>query len=109
MLIPIDRNAPEPIYRQIIDGAKRLIDNGSLRVNDSLPSTRRLADRLGINRSTVVHAYEELQAQGYLSSRPGSYNRVLKRRREVPYREDRKSLISWEEARSRPMGFSSTM
>jgi DNA-binding transcriptional MocR family regulator len=100
MLIPIDRNAPEPIYRQIIDGTKRLIDNGSLKVNDSLPSTRRLADRLGINRSTVVHAYEELQAQGYLSSRPGSYNRVLKRRREVPYREDRKSLISWEEATS---------
>jgi len=97
MLIPIDRNNPEPIYRQIMAGTKKLIDNGSLKVNEPLPSTRRLADRLGVNRSTVVRAYEELQAQGYLSCRPGSYNRVVKRRREVPYLEDRGSLIDWED------------
>jgi DNA-binding transcriptional MocR family regulator len=97
VLIPIDRNSPEPIYSQIITWTKRLIDSGSLKVNETLPSTRRLANRLGVNRSTVVRAYEELQAQGYLTSRPGSFNSVTKRRREVPYLEDRKSIIAWED------------
>lgn len=55
-----------------------------------------------MNRTTVVRAYEELQALGYLQSRPGSYNRVQKRRKEVEYNAQRKSLLTWERISSKP-------
>lgn len=46
----------------------------------------------------MITAYEELQALGYLQSRPGSYNKIQKRQKEVKYNPQRKSLISWERA-----------
>jgi GntR family transcriptional regulator/MocR family aminotransferase len=103
MLLKIEKSSPIPFYQQIIDVIKILIDQGSLEVDQKLPSTRSLAKKLGVNRSTVVKAYEELQALGYLYSRPGSYNKVQKRRKEVEYNPDRESAISWEKA-SNPSG-----
>lgn len=97
MLIHIDKKLSEPVYQQIMKGIKTLIDNGSLRAGETLPSTRRMGERIGVNRSTVVRAYEELQAQGFLSSRPGSYNRVQSRCREAAYTPGRESLISWDD------------
>ena len=83
MLLKIDRFSSKPLYQQIIDEIKALVDQGVIGINQSLPSTRSLAKKLGVNRSTVVRAYEELQALGYLQSKPGSYNRVQKRQKEV--------------------------
>ncbi|HSA95087.1 MAG TPA: PLP-dependent aminotransferase family protein, partial [Acidobacteriota bacterium] len=45
----------------------------------ALPSSRRLAAQLGVDRSTVTQAYAELQAMGWVRSRPGSYTVVQKR------------------------------
>jgi len=45
------------------------IRRGVLRAGDRLPSTRALADRLGVARNTVVAAYDELLAQGWVESR----------------------------------------
>ena len=97
MLIKLDRNHTTPLYQQIIDAIKHHIDRGTLEIGRPLPSSRKLADILGINRTTVNHAYEELQAQGFLHSRPGSYHRVQKRRKEVDYNPDRESLIPWSD------------
>jgi GntR family transcriptional regulator/MocR family aminotransferase len=102
MLIRINPRSPAPLYQQIIDEIKSLIDQGAVCADQALPSTRRLSAKLGVNRSTVVRAYEELHALGYLSSRPGSYHRVQKRRKEVPYNPERKSLISWKKVSSSP-------
>jgi len=96
MLMKLKRNHTIPLYQQIIDEIKHLIDRGALKIDQPLPSSRKLAEILGVNRTTVNHAYEELQAQGFLSSRPGSYHKVQKRRKEVDYNPDRKSLISWK-------------
>lgn len=96
MLLKIDRQSPKPLYKQITEEIKTLIDQGVMETNKPLPSTRRLAKKIGINRSTVIRAYEELQALGYIQSRPGSYNRIQKRRKEVEYNPERKSLIDWE-------------
>lgn len=96
MLLKIDRSSLVPLYQQIIDEIIMLIDQGAIETNQTLPSTRRLAKKIGVNRSTVITAYEELQALGYLRSRPGSYNRVQERRREVEYNPQRKSIISWK-------------
>lgn len=100
MLLKIDRSNPKPLYLQISDEIKTHIDQEALAVNQPLPSTRTLARKLGVNRSTVNRAYEELQALGYLRSSPGSYNRVQKRRKEVNYNPGRKSLILWEKVSS---------
>jgi DNA-binding transcriptional MocR family regulator len=102
MLMKLERNQATPLYQQIIDGIKHLIDRGALEIGQSLPSSRKLAETLGVNRTTVNHAYEELQAQGFLSSSPGSYHRVQKRRKEVEYNPDRKGLISWNKASTDP-------
>lgn len=45
------------------------IRRGALRAGDRLPSTRELARREGVNRNTVVAAYDELVAQGWIVSR----------------------------------------
>jgi DNA-binding transcriptional MocR family regulator len=57
-----------------------LIDSGDLQEGFQLPSSRQLAISLGVNRSTVIRAYEELWALGYLESTPGSYTKVRKRK-----------------------------
>ena len=96
MLLSIDRKETKPLYKQLIDKIKDLIDQGALQAGESIPSTRSLAKKLGVNRSTVTRAYEELQALGYLSSKQGSYHLVQKRKKEVAYTADRFSAISWE-------------
>src|SRR3972149_3145294 len=81
LLLPIDRSAPEPLHRQICDGVARLIDDARLEPGARLPPTRRFAASLPVHRSTVIRAYRELRALGYLESRPGSYSTVRQRYR----------------------------
>lgn len=64
----IDAERIEPIYMQIIQAVIRDIESGRLTSGSYLPSSRELAASLGINRKTVVLAYEDLIAQGWLSS-----------------------------------------
>ena len=66
--VDIRRDAGVAIYLQI---AQRVIDEiqrGRLVPGMALPGTRELAEDLGINRKTVVLAYDELVAQGWLSA-----------------------------------------
>ena len=73
MLIPkLERDSPVPIYRQICESVILVADGGTLAPGERLPPTRVLARALGVHRSTVVRAYSELWALGYLESRPGS-------------------------------------
>jgi GntR family transcriptional regulator / MocR family aminotransferase len=52
------------------------VRSGRLRPGARLPSTRTLAADLGVSRSVVVQAYEQLGAEGYLTTRPGAVARV---------------------------------
>ena len=97
MFIQIDPSAGSPLQIQVQDQIRRLIDEGALPPGTPLPPTRKLADTLGISRCTVVRAYEELQARGYLRSRPGSYNIVQPRRREAGPAPVRAGAIPWAE------------
>ena len=82
MILPhLDRRAGTPLHQQIATQVRRLVDDGTLAVGAALPSSRSLAERLGVNRSTVCQAYQELWALGYLDSRAGSYTRVRARAR----------------------------
>src|SRR3546814_8079338 len=64
----IDPSRDVPIYMQIIQALIRDIERGRLTSGTYLPSSRQLAKVLGVNRKTVVFAYEDLIAQGWLDS-----------------------------------------
>jgi GntR family transcriptional regulator/MocR family aminotransferase len=64
----IDPSRNIPIYMQIIQALIRDIERGHLTSGTYLPSSRELARVLGVNRKTVVLAYEDLIAQGWLDS-----------------------------------------
>jgi GntR family transcriptional regulator/MocR family aminotransferase len=55
---------------------RRLILDGELSAGSPLPATRLLANELGLSRSTLVRAYEQLLLEGYLQSHRGSGTRV---------------------------------
>jgi len=79
LLLDLDRAAPAPLFQQLVAGIARLVDEGSLKPGERLPPSRTLAEDLGVHRSTVVRAYRELRALGYLDSRSGSYSTVRRR------------------------------
>lgn len=64
----IDPARDMPIYMQIIQALIRDIQSGRLTSGTYLPSSRELAAMLGVNRKTVVLAYDDLIAQGWLST-----------------------------------------
>ena len=72
----IDRQDAEPMQSQIARQIRELVLNGRLRPQSKLPSTRSLADELGVARATVVEAYEQLSGEGYIESLRGSGTRV---------------------------------
>lgn len=65
-----DPNAP--LYQQLYAQIRAAILAGRLKGGLKLPSTRTLADELGISRNTVLNAYEQLFAEGYIESVEGS-------------------------------------
>lgn len=71
MLITLDRNHPEPLYIQIKSQLRTLIEKGSLPPGYCLPPERKLAESLGVNRTTVLNAFRDLKTEGYLSSHVG--------------------------------------
>ncbi|MFP3123096.1 PLP-dependent aminotransferase family protein [Ectobacillus funiculus] len=71
-----NRSDKKPIYKQIADYIEQGISSGEFPPDSVLPSERALANELQVNRSTVVAAYEELQALGVVERRKGSGTRV---------------------------------
>ncbi|MBG6092735.1 PLP-dependent aminotransferase family protein [Actinomadura viridis] len=76
LLLGLERTGATPMHRQIETALRDGIRAGRLRTGTSLPSSRRLATELGVSRGVVVEAYNQLAAEGYLVSTPGSYTRV---------------------------------
>lgn len=69
--IQLDRSSTLPIYLQIRNSIREMIVNRTLPAGYRLPPERKLADELGVNRSTVLNAYRELKADGLIDSRVG--------------------------------------
>jgi GntR family transcriptional regulator/MocR family aminotransferase len=69
--VRIDRTGADPLPAQLTDRLRELIADDLLAPGDTLPSTRALAAHLQVSRGTVVAAYEQLLAEGYLSAAAG--------------------------------------
>ncbi|MGH8856076.1 MAG: PLP-dependent aminotransferase family protein, partial [Telluria sp.] len=63
---PLDRAAAAPLFRQLYGRLKDAILHGRLAPGARLPATRELARQLKVSRQTVLAAYEQLAAEGYL-------------------------------------------
>ncbi len=99
LLLDINSQRKEPLYKQVFNQLKSMIDNNTLKHGDRLPSSRRFSEQLGVNRTTIYKAYEELWSLGYIESRPGSYSVVRKRAEIVAIKDKiKKQLINWEGA-----------
>src|ERR671911_3089426 len=72
VLIELDRTRPRGLRAQIENELREAIRSGRLAPGTPLPSTRALAADLDVTRGVVVAAYDQLLAEGYLASRPGS-------------------------------------
>lgn len=95
-MITINKSLSTPLHKQIFLRFKELIEKGTLKPGDRLPPTRVLAGTLGVNRTTVYLAYEELWSMGYIKSRPGSYSFVRQRTGlAAESAVQRKSLLDW--------------
>ena len=67
-----DRDSTAQLHRQIYETIRRSILGGEFDPRMRLPSTRMLAKQLGVSRMTVVNAYDQLLAEGYLEGRLGA-------------------------------------
>lgn len=69
--VALDPRSPTPLFAQIARAISEDVRRGRLRPAQPLPGSRTLARTLAVHRSTVVAAYEELAAQGWVRTRPG--------------------------------------
>lgn len=76
MWISLDADSPLSLNRQISAQIRELILRGHMAAGDRLPSTRQLGKELHVARSTVIEAYDQLLAEGYLESQRGSGTHV---------------------------------
>ncbi|MCP4980465.1 MAG: PLP-dependent aminotransferase family protein [Gammaproteobacteria bacterium] len=68
----LTRDSKDPLFVQLSDQIRQRISSGQIKPALRLPPSRGLALELGISRSTVVAAYEQLIAEGYIEGRAGS-------------------------------------
>lgn len=65
----LDRRTATSLQQQLRTGFKGLIRRGALRGGQRVPSSRVLADDLGVSRNTVTGAYDQLVEEGFLEAR----------------------------------------
>jgi 2-aminoadipate transaminase len=75
----IDSLSAEPVYRQIALKIRRSVLDGRLEAGSRLPATRDLSRQLGVNRNTVVAAYDSLASEGWVTSHTGRGTFVVDR------------------------------
>ena len=71
-----DRSSGEPITEQIVGFMCARISSGDWPIGSRLPSQRVLAERFGVNRSTIIAAIEELSDYGIVEGRHGAGTRI---------------------------------
>jgi GntR family transcriptional regulator / MocR family aminotransferase len=77
LMLPM-RKAGQTAHRWLYEALRTEILAGRLRPGARLPATRDLAVRYGLSRGTIVNAFEQLQAEGYVESSVGSGTYVSK-------------------------------
>jgi DNA-binding transcriptional MocR family regulator len=107
VLIHLDRKSTDPLYTQIANYMRRLIETEALKPGVKLPATRELAVEVGVDRATIVAAYDELVAQGFATAHVGQGTFVAPPPRGPQYQPDAAVAestpgeINWQQCFSR--------
>jgi len=89
----IDKNSPLPIYYQLSEQIKRLIQTEQLLPGDLLPSEREYAERYNISRMTVRQALNNLVTEGLLYRKKGKGTFVAEKK----FEQNLQGLTSFSE------------
>ncbi|GAA4617412.1 PLP-dependent aminotransferase family protein [Actinoallomurus liliacearum] len=68
----VDRDAGTPLSVQLGGQLRAALSEGRLKAGERLPSSRALASALGVSRTVVSEAFEQLYAEGWIEGRHGS-------------------------------------
>ena len=90
----VNPSAETPIYKQLADGIRSLVDSGIIQSGEKLPATRELAGLLGLNRTTVSAAYSVLEQSGILEGHVGRGSFIAKVA--APPRATTPAMLDWE-------------
>ncbi|HEY3936950.1 MAG TPA: PLP-dependent aminotransferase family protein [Bryobacteraceae bacterium] len=74
----LDPASEVPIYKQLAESIRALVNHGTIRAGERLPATRELAGQLGLNRTTVSAAYSMLEQVGLLEGHVGRGSFIAK-------------------------------
>lgn len=88
MELSVDTSSHVPLYFQIYERMRILIESGKLKAGDKLPTEANLRDQLGVSRMTVRQALSELVKDGLIVRKRAKGSFVAKTRREVPLVRD---------------------
>src|ERR1700741_5421975 len=69
--IPLSKTGG-PLFQQVYVGLRKAILSGAFQRGQKLPSTREVAEQLGVSRTVVLLAYDQLLAEGFTVGRRGS-------------------------------------
>lgn len=69
-LIQLNKDSSLPIYLQVVNEFTKLIQSGKLVPGLKLPGSRSLSNMLGLHRNTIVKAFDELEALGWIEIKP---------------------------------------
>ena len=72
LAITLDQHSQLPLHHQVYDQLRNMILTGRLGAGQRLPSTRLLAESLGLARATVTESYDRLLSEGYIHTVPCS-------------------------------------
>jgi 2-aminoadipate transaminase len=68
---PLDPDNSSPLFRQLYEQLRAMIESGTVRRGERLPATRELAGQLGLNRTTISAAYALLESEGLIAGHVG--------------------------------------
>lgn len=68
----LDRNSKQSLRLQLVLQFRDLVQSQRFKQGQRLPSTRQMAEEIGVARNTIVEVYDQLIAEGYFNSRPGA-------------------------------------
>ena len=77
LAITLDPSSDVPLFQQLYNRIRDGILGGRIPSGARLPASRTLAADLGVSRTTILNAFDQLVAEGYLHGRVGSGTRVV--------------------------------
>lgn len=103
--IQLDAGAVLPLHRQLYNQLRDAIRTGDLKPGTRLPSTRALAQELGVSRTTTIEAYRDLLAEGYVEAKIGAGTVVVHKLPELVFptsTEQKATITKLAEGGSKP-------